>query len=101
MVNNLEITHVAVYPISGAEGRLRAIARIVLNNSLQLTNLRIYDGSNGLFVAYPIDSLKKGEEFRQIFYPLARGFREYVEETILAEYDKEVGEESKKAEVKA
>ena len=90
MYNNLEITNVSVYPISNTEGRLRAIARIVINDCLQLTNLRIYDGSNGLFVSYPIEFTQKGEEFRQIFYPVKKEFREYVESLVLDEYIKYV-----------
>lgn len=90
MVDGLKITRIAIYPISNTEGRLRALCRIVLNDCLQLTNLRIYDGANGLFVSYPIEFTQKGEEFRQIFYPLKKTFREYVEETVLLQYHTEI-----------
>ncbi|MGL1901944.1 MAG: SpoVG family protein [Fibrobacterales bacterium] len=86
MIAGLTITHISIYPVSRSEGRLRALARVVLNDVLQLTNLRVYDGSNGLFVSYPVEFTQKGEEFRQIFYPVKKDFREYVECEVLNEY---------------
>jgi len=87
-MKDLKITNVSVYLVSNTEGRLRALARVVLNDCLQLTNLRVYEGSNGLFVSYPIEFTLKGDEFRQIYYPLKKEFREYVELEILTEYEK-------------
>ena len=92
-MNKLKITKVSVYPVYSSQDRLRALARVVINDALQLTNLRIYEGSEGLFVSYPIEFTQKGEEFRQIFYPLTREFREYVEEVVLAEYHATMGGE--------
>ena len=90
-MNNLEITNISIYPLTSSEGRLRGIARIVLNDCLQLTNLRIYEGSNGLFVSYPVEFTQKGEEFRQIFYPTKKELRDYIELEVLTEYEKVVG----------
>ncbi len=87
MVDGLKVTNVSIYPVSHSEGRLRAVVRVVINEQLQLTNMRIYDGSNGLFVSYPVEFTQKGEEFRQIFYPVKKEFREYVEEEVLTEYE--------------
>jgi stage V sporulation protein G len=84
--NGLKITKISIYPVTQSEGRLRAVVRVVLNDMIQLTNMRIYDGSNGLFVSYPVEFTQKGEEFRQIFYPVKKEFREYAEEEILDEY---------------
>lgn len=86
-MNNLEVTNVSVYPVKNSEGKLRGIARVQLNDCLQLTNLRIYEGSNGLFVSYPIEFTKKGEEFRQIFYPTKKELREHIEVEVLAKYE--------------
>lgn len=89
-MNNLEITNVSIYPIQNSENNLRAIVRIVLNDCLQLTNIRIYTGAaSGLFVSYPIEFTQKGEEFRQIFYPTKKELRILIEDTILEKYRKE------------
>jgi DNA-binding cell septation regulator SpoVG len=93
MINGIEITGIDIYPVSSKDGkRLVGLARVVINDCFQLTNMRIYEGSGGLFVSYPIEFTQKGEEFRQIFYPTRKEIREYFEEEILAEYVKVTGE---------
>lgn len=84
----LNITNVQVYPIKGPNGKLRALARVSIEDQLQLTGLRVYDGVHGLFVCYPNDTSRKGEEYHQIYYPLTSEFRANVEKAILEEYDK-------------
>jgi DNA-binding cell septation regulator SpoVG len=84
--NGLKITKISVYPVTGNSGRLRANVSIVLNDCLHLTSLKVYDGSGGLFVSYPVEHTKKGEDFRQIFYPVKKELREFIEDRILFEY---------------
>ena len=85
-IPKLFVTHCQVYPLKEAMGKTRGIARVVLNEGFQLCNLRIIDGSNGLFVAYPNDPSYKGEDYRSIFYPLTKAVREHVEHVVLAKY---------------
>jgi DNA-binding cell septation regulator SpoVG len=59
---------------------------VILNGEMQLTGLKVMDGVNGLFVAYPNDPGYKGDDFRSIFYPLTRELREHIEETVLIQY---------------
>lgn len=80
------VTSVQVFPLKEAIGKTRAMARIVLNDCLQLTGLRIVDGANGLFVAYPNDPGYKGEDYRSIFYPLTRELRDHIESVVLGKY---------------
>ena len=80
------VTQCHVYPLKEAMGKTRGIARVVLNEGFQLTGLRIVDGTNGLFVAYPNDPSYKGEDYRSIFYPLSKEVREHVEHVILAKF---------------
>lgn len=84
----LAVTQCQVYPLKEAIGKTRAFARVVLNDQLQLTGLRIMDGSMGLFVSYPNDPSYKGEDYRSVFYPITRELREHIEEVVLAEYNK-------------
>lgn len=88
--NALEITSVQVFPLHQTEGKLKAFARIVLNDQLQLTSLRVYEGSKGLFVSYPNDPAHKGEDYRQLFYPVERHLRDQIEARILEEYSKAI-----------
>lgn len=82
----LTITHVQVHLLKEALGKTKALARVVINEQLQLTGLRVVDGSNGLFVSYPNDPSYKGEDYRSIFYPLNKELREHVEHCVLEKY---------------
>jgi stage V sporulation protein G len=81
----LTCTEVQVYPVKG-QTKTKAMARVVLNEQLCLTGLRIIDGVNGFFVAYPLDPNCKGEDYRSIFYPLNKELRESIELAILEKY---------------
>lgn len=82
----LEVTHAQVYPLKESTSKTRAMARVVLNDQLQLTGLRIVDGANGLFVSYPNDPGYKGEDYRSVYYPITRDLREHIEEVLLQKY---------------
>lgn len=86
----LLVTACQVYPLRKPVGKTRAIARVVLSDSLQLTGLRIVDGANGLFLAYPNDPGYKGEDYKSLFYPLTRELREHIEQTVLLEYQRNI-----------
>ena len=88
-VNGLRITEVRVYPFkdSPSLGHLRGLAQIVLNGCLLIRALRVMDGPNGLFVAYPLDPFYKGEEFKSIVTPMGDDFRSLVERTVLVKYE--------------
>jgi len=58
-----------------------------------LTGLRVYNGTNGLFVSYPNDPRYKGEDYKQLFYPVTKELRDLVETAILKEYDNAINEE--------
>jgi stage V sporulation protein G len=82
----IEITNVQVFPMKETNGKLRAFARVLLNDELQLTGLRIYEGANGLFVAYPNDPSYKGEDYRQLFYPVTRELRDSIENACVEKF---------------
>lgn len=88
MTKQLAITSVQIFPLLQTEGKLRAFARIVIADQLQLTSLRIYDGTKGLFVSYPNDPSHKGEDYRQLFWPVTKELRDAIEVAILNEYRK-------------
>jgi stage V sporulation protein G len=83
----MKVTSVQVYPMKEM-GKTKALARIVLNDSLQLTGLRVVEGASGLFVSYPQDLTYKGEDYRSVFYPVTKDLREYIEEQVLIAFNK-------------
>lgn len=84
----LVVTNVRVFPFKdGANmGHVKALAKVVLNDQMQLTGLRVMDGENGLFVSYPFDPFYKGEEYRSIFFPITRECRQHIENCVLEKY---------------
>lgn len=83
----LKVSNVQVFPVAGNDSRLKAFARVVLADCLQLTSLRIYDGSKGLFVSYPNDPAHKGDDYRQLFYPISIELRDEIEKAVLKAYE--------------
>lgn len=90
VIQPLKVTQVNVFPVPDLQqgGKLKAFARVMLNDSMQLTSLRIYDGVNGMFVSYPNDPHYKGNDYRQLFYPVQKELRDHIEIEILKEYKK-------------
>lgn len=86
--NELEITDIQIFPVSSS-CRLVARAKITINDVLRLTGLRIYNGVGGLFVSYPVTS-NDDNDFTQIYYPVEKKFREYIEKTVLLKYNEVV-----------
>jgi stage V sporulation protein G len=82
----LTCTNVQVYPCKESSGKTKAMARVAINNQLQLTGLRVVDGANGFFVSYPLDPSNRSEEYHSIFYPLNKELREHVEQCVLEKY---------------
>jgi len=89
-METLEITNVQTFPLTEPLGKTKGFARVVLNDQIQLTGLRIVDGVNGLFVAYPNDPSHKGETYKSIFYPLTRELRDHIETVVIAKYNEAI-----------
>lgn len=84
----LAVTEVNVFPFKepSLTGKIKGLATVVINDQLLLRGLRITDGANGLFVGYPLDPFYKGEDYRTVFSPMSRQFREHVENCVLEKY---------------
>jgi len=90
----LVCTNVQVYPFK-SDGKTKAYARVVLNEQLQLTELRVVNGVNGYFVSYPLSPRQRAEDYCSIYYPLNKELREHIEQAVLAKYAEIAGEQIK------
>ena len=87
----MQITDIRVRKIN-AEGKLRGVVSVTFDNVFAVHDIKIIDGEKGLFIAMP--SRKSGDgEYRDIAHPINTEFRTYMQETILAAYNKEVNKE--------
>lgn len=73
-------------------GHVKAMCNIVLNDCFQVRSIRIMDGVNGLFVAYPNDPFYTGDDFRSICTPITREVRELIENAVLEAYQAHIAE---------
>ena len=81
----MNITQVKVFPV--AEEKLKAYVSIVLDDCFLISDLKVIQGPNGLFISMP-SKRKKNGEFKDVAHPLNRETRERMERRILEEYEK-------------
>lgn len=84
----LAVTDVKVYVFNESANmdQVKGLATIVLNDQLQIRGLRVMEGMNGMYVAYPNDPFYKGEELRAGVFPMTRQLREHIENCVLEKY---------------
>ena len=83
----MEITEVKVFPVN--EDRLKAYVSITIDNCFVIRDLKIIEGTSGLFVAMPSKKRKDGQ-FKDIAHPLNQETRAEIENKIFAAYEDEV-----------
>ena len=67
--------------------RTKALVDVVLNDQLQLRGLRVMEGDQGLYVAYPPDTFYKDEDCDIIYNPVTRQLKEHIENCVLEKYN--------------
>lgn len=85
----MEITEVKVYPAK--EGKLKAYATMVFDNSFIVRDLKVIESGRGLFVSMP-SRRKKDGSFKDVAHPLNPETRKLIEEKVIGEYKKVVKE---------
>lgn len=83
----MKITEVKVYPVN--EERLKAYVSITIDDCFVIRDLKIINGTTGLFVAMPSKKRKDGQ-FKDIAHPLNQETREMIEAAVFGEYENEV-----------
>jgi stage V sporulation protein G len=83
----MEITEVKVFPVN--EDRLKAYVSITIDNAFVIRDLKIIEGTSGLFVAMPSKKRKDGQ-FKDIAHPLNQETRAMIEEKVFSAYEAEV-----------
>lgn len=83
----MQITDVKIRKVA-TEGRMKALASITLDQEFVVHDLRIIEGSSGLFVAMPSKRTPEGI-FRDIAHPINGDMRQKVEAAVLEAYSQE------------
>ena len=79
----MEITEVRVFPVH--EDKLKAFVSIIIDDCFVVSDIKIINGNNGLFISMPSKKRKNGT-FRDIAHPLNNDTRRKIEEKVLARY---------------
>jgi len=79
----MEITEVRVFPVD--EDKLKAFVSIIIDDCFVVSDIKIINGNNGLFISMPSKKRKNGT-FRDIAHPLNNDTRRKIEEKVLARY---------------
>ena len=85
----MEITEVKVFPAN--EGRLKGYATMVFDNCFIVRDMKIIESDEGFFVSMP-SRRKKDGTFKDIVHPLNADTRTEIENKVIEEYKKVVGE---------
>jgi stage V sporulation protein G len=85
----MQITEVRVFPVD--EEKLKAYASIVLDACFIVNDLKVIEGKRGLFISMPSRRRKRGG-YRDVAHPLNNETRRMIEESVLAEYQRALGE---------
>jgi stage V sporulation protein G len=83
----MEITEVKIFPVN--EEKLKAYVTIVLDQCFVVRDLKIINGSTGLFVAMPSKKRSDGT-YKDVAHPLNKSTRMVMEKTILEAYLTEI-----------
>lgn len=85
----MQITEVRVFPVD--EEKLKAYASIVLDACFIVNDLKVIEGKRGLFISMPSRRRKRGG-YRDVAHPLNNETRRMIEESVLAEYQRALGD---------
>ncbi|HKQ59694.1 MAG TPA: septation regulator SpoVG [Candidatus Polarisedimenticolaceae bacterium] len=79
----MQITQVKVFPVE--EDKLKAFVSVIFDDCFVVSDIKIIEGNNGLFISMPSKKRKNGT-FRDIAHPLNNETRRWIEEQIIAKY---------------
>jgi stage V sporulation protein G len=90
----MDVTEVRIFLVNNEE-RLKAYATITIDSVFLIRDMRVINGNTGLFVAMPSRKIKDGT-FKDIAHPLNSETRQMIETKVLAEYERELANPTKR-----
>ena len=85
----MEVTDVRVFPVD--EEKLKAFVSVIFDDCFVVSDIKIINGTNGLFISMPSKKRKNGT-FRDIAHPLNNETRRMIEERIIERYNQVLSE---------
>ena len=85
----MNITEVRVRLVKKDDSKLKAVASITLDDCFVVHDIKVIQGSEGLFISMPSRKTPEGE-YKDIVHPLNSETREMITKAIFAVYEEEV-----------
>lgn len=86
----MEITKITLRKVDSDKApNLRAFAQVELDGELVLTGIKVMHSERGLFIGMPSQLGKDSEgndKYYDIFFPVSKEFRAYLQQEILKDY---------------
>ena len=87
----MKITNVSRRKSDREDSRMKAIASVLLDDEFAVHDIRIIEGTKGLFIAMPSRKTSSGG-YRDIAHPISQEVRTMFEKEILDAYEKSLNE---------
>lgn len=84
----LKISDVRIRFVKKEDSKLKAVASITIDDCFVVHDIKVIEGSEGVFIAMPSRRTSEGE-FKDIAHPLNTETREALKNAILAAYTEE------------
>ena len=85
----MKITEIRIHLMN--EDRLKAFASVIFDNEFVVRNMKVVEGTNGIFLCMPSRKMPDGSH-KDMVHPINHSFREYLESHVLEAYRKEIGQ---------
>lgn len=84
----MNITDIRIRTVKKDDSKLKAVASITIDDCFVVHDIKIIEGTDGLFIAMP--SRKTAEnEYKDIAHPINTETREILKNLVLSAYEKE------------
>ncbi len=88
----MKITSVSIRRAEKEDSRMKAIASVLIDDEFAVHDIRIIEGTKGLFIAMPSRKTSTGG-YRDIAHPISQEVRTMFEKAVLDAYEKALNEE--------
>ena len=87
----MKITNVSIRKSDREDSRMKAISSVLLDDEFAVHDIRIIEGTKGLFIAMPSRKTSTGG-YKDIAHPISQEVRTMFEKEILDAYEKALNE---------
>ena len=96
----MEVTDVRIRKLNlngTDESKMRAIVSVTLDNEFVVHDIKVIQGAEKLFIAMPSRKVEDGT-YKDITHPIKSGFRNKIQDAVMAKYRQALEEQQKLAE---